>query len=429
MRRTEEQEKLLRFWERLHPSESQVATAWEQRAFKSDALHTVDGQTLQVVFPGRGSGLRGPDFKDALLVIDGCLQKGSVEIHVRSSDFNRHGHSSDHHYDGLILHVVLMHDTEELKLNEKVPVLELGRLLEGLPDIGSRAFNEASLPCVNAVEQMGLKRLVHHLEEAGEARFKIKAGRFLGDICYFGEEETIYQGVMEALGYSQNKEPFLALARSVPSELFRTISGLPSKEMRYHVQRLFLWASFLESDCEEPEEAQKYGIIQLKPGAWELSRIRPDNHPLTRISGVSSLITTAYRQYEGLEQYLVKILDQPDKGFSDLVQRLCVREDSGKTLIGTSRAREIALNVVLPFAFARTEISGDKQSSDLILNMFKSAAKTGENHITNQMQEQFGLSRTSLKTACQQQGLLHFYKDKCQDLRCAGCSIASEISR
>ena len=97
--------------------------------------------------------------------------------------------------------------------------------------------------------------------------------------------------------------------------------------------------------------------------------------------------------------------------------------------IGPQGAHEVAINVVLPFAFARAELKGDTGLSDSILNVFISAVKAGENHITNQMYQQFGMQKASLKTACQQQGLLHLYKERCQDLRCADCPIASEVAR
>lgn len=425
---SESQKEMAGFWGQSHPSEAQVAAAWEHRIFHNDSLQTVDGQVLQVVFPGRKSGLRGPDFRDAILDIGGSLKKGNVEIHVRSSDFARHGHNQDAHYDTLILHAVLVHDTVETMLNGKVPIFEMGSLLEGLPETGNYLSDDTSLPCVGASKQIGAKRLLHHLEEAGKARFKIKAGRFLGDICYFGEEEALYQGVMEALGYSQNKAAFLALARAVPSAMLLTIAISSLKDLQQRINNLMAWASGLDSDMAISQEAQSYGVAQLKRNGWELSRIRPDNHPLRRIEGISCLMARAYSDSSGLREFLLGPLDSP-KGLSEILKCLCAHDKDGRTLIGQQRASEIAINVVLPFAYAQAELKGESNLSGAILNVYSSAAKSSENHITNQMHQQFGLTRVSLKTACQQQGLLHIYKEKCQDLRCADCRIASEMPR
>ncbi len=413
------------FWENSNPTEAQVAAAWENRLFQGDSLQTLDGRDLQVVFPGRKSGFRGPDFSDALIAVGGLLHKGEVEIHVRSSDFTRHGHDKDPHYDNLVLHVVLVHDTSENMLNGSVPIFEMGRVLEALPGVNDNLAGDSPLPCANAASTMGTKRLLYHLESAGTDRFMLKAGRFLGDICYFGEEEALYQGVMEALGYSQNKEPFLNLARAVPYTTLQTILASSLKGSQQSVHNLLLWASSLEADVDKPAEATNFGVVQIKPNDWELSRLRPDNHPLRRIEGISHLIARANIHSSGLGPYLEEGL-LTEKGFSNLVKTLSVHAGD-KTLIGSQRASEIGINVVLPFAYAQAEQNGDGETAEAVLSVYKSAAKTSENHISNQMYEQFGLSNVNLKTACQQQGLLHIYKEKCQDLRCVDCPIALDL--
>lgn len=40
------------------------------------------------------------------------LWVGAVEIHVRNGDWIKHGHQEDDKYRGVLLHVVLEHDTE-----------------------------------------------------------------------------------------------------------------------------------------------------------------------------------------------------------------------------------------------------------------------------------------------------------------------------
>src|SRR5437867_3343728 len=97
-------------WNEPHPSEGQVAAAWAAQSFNRESLLAQDGSPLQIVFAGRRSGLRGPDFTDAIISIAGQLNHGHVEIHVRASDFIRHGHHLDKHYDSVILHVVFLDD-------------------------------------------------------------------------------------------------------------------------------------------------------------------------------------------------------------------------------------------------------------------------------------------------------------------------------
>ena len=80
---------------------------------------------------------------------------GNVEIHVRSSDWIKHGHEKDRNYDRIILHVVYEYDAH-LEQNEYhgVETLELKGMI---PDLLLRNYNELSsseseLACGNAIE-------------------------------------------------------------------------------------------------------------------------------------------------------------------------------------------------------------------------------------------------------------------------------------
>ena len=50
--------------------ESFVAWLWERRALGSHYT-SLDGQRVQVIYPGRRVGSWGPDFRGSLLAIDG----------------------------------------------------------------------------------------------------------------------------------------------------------------------------------------------------------------------------------------------------------------------------------------------------------------------------------------------------------------------
>src|SRR5215210_6966042 len=87
-----------------------VAWIWEQQALRG-ALPGDDGWQYQVVYRGRPWGERGPDFQGAILAReDGLLLRGDVEIHVRASDWRRHGHGRDPAYNRAVCQVVLWQD-------------------------------------------------------------------------------------------------------------------------------------------------------------------------------------------------------------------------------------------------------------------------------------------------------------------------------
>ena len=73
---------------------------WKHRILPLGDLSTTDGRRVEVIDPGMHNSDRGPDFFNAKVLIDGMLWAGNVEIHLRSSDWYRHGHDSDAAYDG-----------------------------------------------------------------------------------------------------------------------------------------------------------------------------------------------------------------------------------------------------------------------------------------------------------------------------------------
>ena len=73
-------------------------------------MTTVSGERIDIIDPGLINTGSGPDFFNAKIRIGERMWAGNVEIHVRASDWRRHGHSTDRAYDSVILHVVGVDD-------------------------------------------------------------------------------------------------------------------------------------------------------------------------------------------------------------------------------------------------------------------------------------------------------------------------------
>jgi hypothetical protein len=91
------------------------------------------------------------------------------------------------------------------------------------------------------------------LDEAGEERFRLKAGRFAAGI---GEEppgQVLYRGIMGAMGYTKNKEPFQELACRLPLATLEGCCKGKALEERVTVLRALLlgMAGLLPHDDEE----------------------------------------------------------------------------------------------------------------------------------------------------------------------------------
>ncbi|MDE6040450.1 MAG: DUF2851 family protein, partial [Muribaculaceae bacterium] len=79
---------------------------WQHRLWVPGAMTDVDGNAVSVIDPGLLNTNAGPDFFNAKVRIGDRMWVGNIEIHVRASDWYRHGHDSDPAYDSVVLHVV-----------------------------------------------------------------------------------------------------------------------------------------------------------------------------------------------------------------------------------------------------------------------------------------------------------------------------------
>jgi len=384
------------------------------------------------------------------------LTKGDVEVHVKSSDWYSHKHHADAEYNNVILHVVMWHDCNSatlLQSGKLVPVLCLAKALRHqaylLPD---------QLPCFQILDHVDRQTLGKLLNIAGEERFKQKAMHFQAEILRFAQKEeagqVLFRGIMRALGYAKNTKPFEDLADRMPLNSIESREGLALK------QALLLGAAGLlpsqrwqgksarEKEVQELEQIwQSAGkkVKTMKEGDWNLSHIYPNNSPVRRIVAQSYLLE---RYYEGklLPRILQLVKETPLPGGHRVLENsLTVTGDGywrdhfdfdvrSKTkipsikygaLLGNSKAGEIAVNVILPFAFSWGELADDAKLTENAIELYRNYPKLAENCITRHMKKQLSLEEFPDFTACHQQGLIHIFRNYCREGRCSQCSLVS----
>lgn len=99
---------------------------WKFRLFDRADLKTTAGDELEIYSAGMHNSDSGPDFHNARVRIGETTWAGNVEVHLSSSDWKKHGHTTDNAYDNVILHVVYRDDLPLVLPNgRKVPTLEL----------------------------------------------------------------------------------------------------------------------------------------------------------------------------------------------------------------------------------------------------------------------------------------------------------------
>ena len=391
---------------------------WHQREWRL-ARRTLDGKSLRVLYPGRPNGGPGPDFKDALVQRDDSpVTRGDIEVHRQSAGWSQHGHHQDARYNYVVLHVVLQPDTETTTLRldgQPVPVAELsleGDFSAGRPPASSQP---SLLPHRKRWRALSPEQLGTLLNRAGMERFLRRSDGILKAMGQEDAEEVMYQSIMEALGYSRNRQPMLELARRLPWHLARQMTlATPQPQQRHVLGCLLLGVAGLGSRI--PEYAEEgllllgrvgaTGAISMEPGSWCFAGVRPANQPHRRLRGATALLA-AYLNTGLLEGLLLLVRRRSVAALRDAMTVVV----DGVTLIGKDRALDLVVNVILPGLHAWGRLKSDLSLVDTCDTLYRGAPRLAENEITREMEQLLGLQNTAqVKGAMRQQGLHHLYQ-------------------
>jgi hypothetical protein len=479
---------------KIRVPEKTVRCIWNDQLFKTDSLSTTDGRALEIIFQGYWNFGPGPDFKNAVIKVNGKTLEGDVEVHTHSSDREKQGQFIDPEYGNVILNVFLWNSDATVPSETGLHQLELKEhLTRGILDLNAE-LDFDSFPDQNQVEYgqchqplagLSKEKLTSLLNAAGDARVFTKMERFNDRVIINGYEQTFYEGIAEALGYPNNKEPFQKLAGAVRLNTLKEL--LPKKiskaEKVLHIQSLMfgvagligfkaLDKSALTADDRgyfeklqnlwEKKYRSRAPFTTLTGSAWKFGGIRPANYPWRRIAGLAHLLVS--HEENGLFADYMKIFQEnmgsmttslEAKSTASIPGKLndyfCIEADDdyfashytpgGKLLakpqllVGATRSQEITVNIVIPIGliFARASKSEKLETSFNVL--FQSGKKPGDNKLLRFMKHYiFGNKKEMLKVLKndkQGQGLMQIYQDFCtqNDNNCQRCQFPDIVKK
>lgn len=373
---------------------------------------------MRVLYPGRASSAAGPDFRNALVEVEGVgVVQGDVEIHVWQRDWKGHGHGRDPRYNGVILHAALELDASSTRLQsgQSVPVVSLAPLLSSNPELEDPPIGIASAHLWMVLGGRGFcqpetaQEMGDLLDRAGDDRFHSKSAWFWSLLKEQDQEQILYEGILEGLGYSQNRQPFLKLAGRASYAAIRQAALDLEPERR--AQAIQDWLTTLSGLTPLPKTGIGGGLgPAMSAREWHCFRIRPGNHPLRRISGAAGLLNRF------LELGLVAGLSSVAQGAKPRELTLALTVPGGlggdPACVGTARARDLAVNVVLPFFHGLHQLRGETAEGKACLELYRRFGKLQDNELTREIAGQLvGPAWAGLiSTARRQQGLLHLQR-------------------
>jgi Protein of unknown function (DUF2851) len=391
---------------------------WRFRYFNHHELFTETGETVWIHATGEPNVHQGPDFLHARVSIGGILREGPVELHIRTSDWHRHGHDGDIHYREVVLHVVWENDLEDspgglpvLVLGHRIPKLLLGRYRQWMD---SRSFIpcERRLPAVDASIRTGwLQQLLRHRLQ--QRALFIRS--CLEDNCQHWEETTWWL-MARSLGQPVNAAAFEAIGRSLPVSLLAR-----HREEPVRLEALLLGqAGLLEGafSGEYPRALQKeYSFCRVKYGLsvsrvpLSFLRMRPAHFPTVRLAQLAGLLGRPGGWFGRIRD-----ADSP----RDLDALLDVTAAGYR--MGDMIKKSLVINAFVPLLFAYGWLRSLPAYQEKALRWLEETGAEDNTIITGW--RRLGVPVTN---AAVSQALLELKKSYCSPRKCLDCAIGRRL--
>ncbi|MGN0213432.1 MAG: DUF2851 family protein [Muribaculaceae bacterium] len=411
---------------------------WQHKLYRWEDMTTNDGRRVRIVDPGLLNTDAGPDFFNAKVEIDGRMWAGNIEMHVRASDWARHGHDNNPAYDSVILHVVDKDDAPVYRTNgERIPQM----VMQCSPDFNEKYAQlvnaKVELPCADAIKQMPKLLLTEWIERLAFERLQSKADHLktLYNTFNGSWEDVCYVTLTRALGFGVNNDAFERLARCTPLRLLHKHSD----SMLQIEAILFGQAGMLNPDenrsdgyyqqlCSEYSFlANKFSLKPIDSHSWKLARMRPQNFPFRRIAMLAQFIDGGFNLFADIlaaktETDLRKLFSVELNGYWATHFSFARATEAQTRALGERSIDIILINTVAPLLYARGELLNDSSLQDRAIALLETIKP--EN---NSIVQQFTFAGIPCRDALTSQALIELRRNYCEARKCLYCKIGHRL--
>lgn len=408
---------------------------WQYQLINLPIFDT-EKQSIHVIHPGYYNRDAGPDFFKAQIKIGNTLWIGNVEIHVNSSDWNKHGHQHDEKYANTILHVVYHHDSASIFPN--TPTLELKNYIkdEILIQYKNKFIQDHQIPCQNHIHLISDILLNSWLERLFVDRIERKNMQW-NEECnnlQYDWQHLILIRLMQSMGFKINDVAMTQLARSIPIKVIQHTKH----DLILLEALLFGQAGFLEQLENEDNFGRtlekhyhfirrKFQLTPIPKHLWNFLRLRPSNFPTIRIAQLAYLLhhnDTILNEmlYGSIEK--VKTMLNQIKTSSYWEDHYLFGKNSSKQTktLGEQSINNIIVNTVIPTQMLYAKYHQSNIDISEYLHQF-SLIKAEKNSITDKWCS-IGIQPLN---SMMSQGLIELYNNYCKPKRCLDCNIGHKI--
>jgi len=405
---------------------------WQFQYFNQNELATTQGEPLQILHPGNHNLNQGPDFQNAKIKIQNTTWAGNIEVHLKTSDWNRHRHSADKNYDTVILHVVWENDRSEtpapvLELKTRVPGLLLKRYEELMK---SAAF----IPCeksISSVKDIIWKTWKERLLAERLMRKTKTVEKYLSENNHHWEE-TLWWMLAKNFGIKVNTDAFGAIARSVPVNILSK-----HKNQIHQLEALLLGqARLLEgkfSDAYAKLLQKEYRFLKEKYRLQPIHqpvlflRMRPGHFPTVRLAQLAMLVSRSTHLFSKIKEAttaeeVVEWFDITASKYWHCHYRFDETSPPKKKKLGKTMIDNIIINTICPVLFAYGQYHGEQSCKDKAIGWLQKI-KAENNAITR------GFLNAGMKSknAFDSQAMIELKNEYCNNKKCLSCGVGNAI--
>lgn len=400
---------------------------------------TTTGLTLKIQSFGSLNPNSGPDFLNAQIQLDNNVWAGSIEFHVKSSDWFLHNHQFDKNYNNVIAHFVYEHDKEVEIGGMKIPTVELKNKID-LNHFNKYYAVENSMspiPCAANIGGIDAFVVFQQKQRVLFSRLMRKSEIILQDLQHQkGDfEKTFYLALARCFGGKVNGQAFEQLIAkidlhvlhksrdyesTIPAILFGVSGLLPNRHKESYVQDLISEFEF---------QKHRLNLQPMSGLEFRYSKMYPSGFPTIRLAQLSEIVRNGIPVGALMAGDLS--FDEIRKWFrielADFWQTHYRFENSTKrksTNLSPDFTELIFINAIIPFLFAmgiKTDNDRLKESCFDYLQQIKAE--------TNGIITLWSNLGVEVKTAFDSQALIEQKNEFCSKKKCLFCTVGIQLLR
>lgn len=415
-------------------NESLLHYFWKNKIFSTLNLQTIDNHSLTLVHAGFPHQDAGPDFKQAIIKIDGFTWVGDVEIHVRTSDWLKHKHQFDEKYQSIILHVVYEHDRD---IESHCPTLELKNYISEhlIEEYQKLSLSSELLPCKSALNDLTSLQLTSWLSRVATERLLRKQKELFDmlDQCHGDWHETAFRLLLKNFGFRTNAPAFDMLAQNLPYKYI-----VKHRDSQLQIYALFFGQAgmldeeyadddyYLSLQSEYQYLKYKYKLQPIPVKLWNLLRLRPQNFPCVRIAQLCQIIFELPELIPNILKEDSEICYFPSHitphVYWETHRHFGKKCNRYSCVIGKQTIDLLLINTIVPAKFAYSTFMGNEVMKEQALGLLETI-----DFEINSITRTYAAAGFPKDNALCSQALMELNKQYCTSKRCLDCDIGCHI--